>query len=301
MPRYLKLDEFGNKFISAFYSETAPKKYFDIIQELRSNSLLLKDVPNHFKTQEICEIAIRSNSQNIDSVPNNIITYDFAKFVLQQDGNLIKHFIDNSMFNYQQLKELCLEAVKQNGLVLKFLHGQAGKFDSERHRIREFCKELCFEAVKQNGLALEFVPKNFQPLELCKAAVNQNELAAIFISVDNLNNEMLLLFNKTKIGFVKLPPDTECLISREPIAEKEKYKVCSLKNDHIISYDSYISNKNKNICEYCKSELQEQTFFNIESTESTETKSYKKIIFDNLELMFNKIKKFQSPFKLKDE
>jgi hypothetical protein len=53
--------------------------------------------------------------------------------------------------------EICLEAVKQNGLALEF--------------VKEQTPEICLEAVKQDGLALEFV-KERTP-EICIEAVKQ--------------------------------------------------------------------------------------------------------------------------------
>ena len=47
------------------------------------------------------------------------------------------------LLDASQTPELCLNAVKQNGLALKNVNVQT--------------PELCLEAVKQNGLALEFV------------------------------------------------------------------------------------------------------------------------------------------------
>ncbi len=68
-------------------------------------------------------------------------------------------------FVEQQLPKICLAAVQQNGLALEFVEYQT-----------EF---LCLEAVKQNGLALEFVEE--QTDEICMEAVKQNGLALEFV------------------------------------------------------------------------------------------------------------------------
>ena len=353
VPKHLKTQELCKIALQSNSKnlEFIPNHIFTTIQNtvlncIKYDGMALQYIKEIHQTRELCQAAINQNKKAINYIRNKnlfeelliknisdvlkfiphsslMITYDFAITALQQDGNLIKHFVDNPLFSNQQLKELCLEAVKQNGLVLKFLREKSREhlvdlINSETHwllQTQELCEaainqngmalefvlpqflqnqelclkaikqnglalefvpnslqsqEMCLEAINQNGLALEFVPKNLQTQELCLKTVNQNGLALIFVSTEMLDDEILsrLLSNNDctfVFGFVKLPPDTECLISREPIAEKEKYKVCSLKDDHVISYDSYLLNKSKNICEYCKSELQEKIFFNWET------------------------------------
>lgn len=56
------------------------------------------------------------------------------------------------------MPEICLAAVRQNGLALQFVKKQT--------------PEICLAAVQQNGLALEFVKE--QTSEICLASVKQN-------------------------------------------------------------------------------------------------------------------------------
>jgi hypothetical protein len=66
-------------------------------------------------------------------------------------------------------KELCLEAVKQNGYSLVFVPWE----------LRD--KEICFEAVKKNGRALIFVPKEVKDREICLEAVKKNGYLLRFV------------------------------------------------------------------------------------------------------------------------
>ena len=61
--------------------------------------------------------------------------------------------------------ELCLAAVKNNGLNLEF--------------VKEQTPELCLAAVEQDGIALKYVKK--QTPEICLAAVNNNGWALQFV------------------------------------------------------------------------------------------------------------------------
>ncbi len=74
----------------------------------------------------------------------------------------LKHVIN-------QTRELCLAAVRQDGLALQY--------------IRKQTHEICLEAVKQNGLALQYVHK--QTKEICLTAVKQNRYALMFVNVEN--------------------------------------------------------------------------------------------------------------------
>jgi hypothetical protein len=61
----------------------------------------------------------------------------------------------------EQTPELCLEAVRQDGVVLRHVKAQT--------------PEVCLEAVRQNGLALEHV--EVQTPEICREAVRQSSYA----------------------------------------------------------------------------------------------------------------------------
>ena len=77
-----------------------------------------------------------------------------------------QHCGDVLLYVKEQTPEICLKAVKQNGLALYF--------------VKEQTPEICLAAVKQNGYAVEFVEK--QTYEICEAAVNQNCWAADYLN-----------------------------------------------------------------------------------------------------------------------
>ena len=70
-------------------------------------------------------------------------------------------FIDHD----QQTEELCLLAVRQNGMTLRHVKTQTD--------------EICLAAVKQNGFALKYVIN--QTHEICLAAVKQNGVVIQYI------------------------------------------------------------------------------------------------------------------------
>ena len=67
-------------------------------------------------------------------------------------------------------KEICLEAVKQNGWELEFAEKQD--------------REICLEAVRENGWALKFVEK--QDREICLTAIKESGWALQFVKEQDI-------------------------------------------------------------------------------------------------------------------
>ena len=65
--------------------------------------------------------------------------------------------------------EICMEAVKSNGIALKYI--------PEEFRTTEIYKE----AIKNNGTALEYVPEEIKTAEMCMEAVKSNGIALKYI------------------------------------------------------------------------------------------------------------------------
>ena len=79
-------------------------------------------------------------------------SYDFWKQAIIRNGMVLEAF--NKFTYYPQSEELCLIAVKNNGLALEFVKNQTD--------------DICFEAVKRNSMAIKYV-KN-QTKDLCLSA-----------------------------------------------------------------------------------------------------------------------------------
>lgn len=83
--------------------------------------------------------------------------------------------------------EMCLEAVKQNGWALRFIHDRTPTIYLEAvkengcvlHLIRHQTYDICLAAVKENGWALQFVQE--QTPDLCLQAVKQNGQALKYV------------------------------------------------------------------------------------------------------------------------
>ncbi|MCC0726694.1 DUF4116 domain-containing protein [Clostridioides sp. ZZV14-6045] len=108
-------------------------------------------------------------------------TYEMCVEALRRDGMLLEHVkFDELNLTKEQLYNLSLIAVKQNGLALQFVKEQTPEICIKAVRddgralqfVKEKTEEICIEAVKQNGRALKYV--NNQTDEICIEAVKKN-------------------------------------------------------------------------------------------------------------------------------
>ena len=93
-------------------------------------------------------------------------------------------FMDSEDFN--KIKNIVLETIKENGLHLKHV---AHKFGND--------PEIVLEAVKKYGLTLKYASENLQnDYDIVLEAVKQNEIALQYASKNLQNNpELLSLIN----------------------------------------------------------------------------------------------------------
>lgn len=91
-----------------------------------------------------------------------------AIFAIQSDEDF-----SNSSFNlFRKNKEVVLEAVKKNGMSLKFASKEL-----------QNDQEIVIEAVKQNGLSLKYLPNYYKNnIEIVLLAMQQNPTAWLFSS-----------------------------------------------------------------------------------------------------------------------
>ena len=93
--------------------------------------------------------------------------------------------------------------------------------------------KLSLEFVNQNIKLYSFVPKEFQPQVM----------------------EQLQAVAK------KLESGTECLIMGDVIGIGDYYKLCTVKSEHIISFESWLKLNSRQCC-YCKGEMFKEIFCN---------------------------------------
>lgn len=143
-------------------------------------------------------------------------------------------------------EEVELAAVKKNPKALYYI-----KNPSEKVQLA---------AVEEDGTAIRYIPKELRSEKVQLAAVKQDGTAIRYIK--NPTEEVQKIV-KSCYPVGRLPPKTECLITGDIIAEGERYKLCSVKHDHIISLKSWCNiGRDRNICCYCKGKLLNSVFQN---------------------------------------
>jgi hypothetical protein len=131
------------------------------------------------------QLDLSTNKEIIDYLKR--IGYPLLFILKNQNIELCMEAINQRYYTCEAMKdiinqtdELCIEAVKNNGMALQFVKNQT--------------QEICLLAVKENGMALQFVKK--QTHEICLLAVKQNGMSLQFIK----DKEYKLLFITTNIN-----------------------------------------------------------------------------------------------------
>jgi len=132
----------------------------------------LYDVPDKFKTEELCKIVVALHGKTLSDFPDEIKSYEICSIAVQRDGKALAHVPE-----YLKTPELCLLAAYQNGKSLAY---------APLHRVT---KKLCKIAVSSNGKALEFVPRKFKTPRICRVAVARTSDAMQYVP-DHLRAEI---------------------------------------------------------------------------------------------------------------
>jgi exosome complex RNA-binding protein Rrp4 len=187
----------------------------------RYNGLALTCVPEVFRTEEMCQIAVAQNGKALQYVPEHLRTDEFCRFAVAQSGWALNHVPE-----VLRTDGMCRIAVTQDGYVLchvpKDLRtdemcriavaqtGHALTYVPEKLRTDEICRiavtktggalqyapedlrteEICKIAVSQNGWALRDVPWDLRTVEMCKIAVAQNGQALYHVPKELRTVEM---------------------------------------------------------------------------------------------------------------
>jgi len=160
------------------------------------NGLNLKYVPDSQKTPEVCTAALNQSLDAFDFVPdsqktpemrmfleemylsnltNNTISFDSIPYYFRNEAIWL-YGINNRKVKLNEIipvsrrtEQVCLAAVRQNGLALQYI-------DDEK-----ITREIYLAAVRQNGLALKYVPEKMRTEQVYLAAVTQNGQALQYI------------------------------------------------------------------------------------------------------------------------
>jgi len=110
----------------------------------------LSEVPENLKTPELCFEAVKQEGMAIQDVPTKLRTAEICLVAVKQTGWKAFQYVPKNL----KTLELCLEAVKHN-----------------EKNIEPLNKEKALEAVRQDGRALRYVHKKHITHKICNEAV----------------------------------------------------------------------------------------------------------------------------------
>jgi len=172
------------------------KEIYDFYLVLvKIDGLSLKNVPDEFKTPDLCSAAVNNSSLSLEFVPEHLKTKEICLNAVNKDGGAL-------LFVPHVLKgELYLIAI-QNGASLSDV-----PIDQRDEKISETAvrnhpydlefvpedlktKEICMLAVSNHGSLLEIVPEHLKTKEICLEAVN-NDVNALEFVPDELKDTVI--------------------------------------------------------------------------------------------------------------
>ena len=115
--------------------------YYDLVVGSGQN---LRDVPNEFKTLDMCLIAIKKNGLALEHVPVEFLTETVCKLAVKQNPMALE-FVPDGL----KTLKICTIAIK---------NGESG-FHSLKFISNNFLTEqLCITAIKKSVFAIKYIP-----------------------------------------------------------------------------------------------------------------------------------------------
>lgn len=218
----LIVNELNNQIFSTSYCDTRYKYIYDV--EFLDDTKFLKLDKYTYKVDKVILKNFRKISDMEDwndPVKTNEfldVMPEWIEYMENPSQELIYKAVKGNpkiietLTSEQQSELICMEAVKQDGLLLKYV-----KCKSE---------SICFEAVKQNGNAFKYVPKNMHSELLLITVLKKCELLH---GIDNDLQTPLICLEAVKFCGTQLQFVNESLITEELCLEAVKNNGSAIK------------------------------------------------------------------------
>lgn len=210
--------------------------------------------PSRDSRESLYENDYKQNQNN-----KKLAQYDNANMIDKSDDVYLLEDMS------KQTMDRCMEAVKENGLALRFIEP---KF---RNKMIEFLavkenglsiqyideksksESVCIEAVKQNGLALQYIDN--QNERICIEAINQNINAYRYVNIDSYKvNLKALRQDGLILRYIKNQSDELCFaaVAQNGLALKyvneQKVDICKEAIRENWAAFHYVLDKNYEVC-----------------------------------------------------
>lgn len=174
-----------------------PVTYDIYKQSVSYDCLMLKYVPNHINTKELCELAVKRDGIALKYVPKHLKTNELCELAVDNTEYAFQHITYEYM-----TPELSDLAIKTHGCFIRYV--------PEKYITLEYCKlaiKSCYESLKflpakylteelyissvtTYGGALQYVPEKYKTSELCQIAVENNRYALEYVPEELITKEL---------------------------------------------------------------------------------------------------------------
>ena len=93
-----------------------PIGYNEYLEQVKKDGCVLEFVPDEYKTEEICKIAVQQNGYALEDVPVEYRTEEICKIAVQQNG----YALEDVPVEYIT-EELCKIAIHETGWSLEYV------------------------------------------------------------------------------------------------------------------------------------------------------------------------------------
>jgi hypothetical protein len=156
-----------------------------------------QDIPDEYKTQRVCDIAIDHDSDNIQDIPEHFITpkmcMDVLEFAADNINYLPKHLIYKLYKDMIKVNVKVLKYLPKELLTLETLSISNKSFVLSQYPKHLITYDICMDYVKRDGNALQYVPTHLIDQKLCDEAFNQTIESFHFIPYEFKTPEMCKL------------------------------------------------------------------------------------------------------------
>lgn len=164
---------------------------------LHTNLELFPFIPDKYKIEAVCSLAVHKNGENLQYVPHELRTTNLCNVAMRQNGHLLK-YVPQDLRNVGT----CVSAVYECGTSLKYVPDELKTVDLCTLAINRGYKsfryvpqdlktvELCTTAVSNYGLNIRYVPEALLSVELCALAISSDATCLPYIPFEFRTFEM---------------------------------------------------------------------------------------------------------------
>jgi hypothetical protein len=178
------MDE-ADKIVSKNYI----KENWDILEPIVKDFRNIKYLPDEYLTTDKCLEAIKKDSKSFCSLPEKFKTKELCNYIMEYHPVFFQFLPD-------KYKE---------DMIKKYFNNTKEMIKYIPKEFRDY--NLCLEAVKQNGMALEYVPIELRTPELCKLAIHNGLVSYTAIPSHIYDLELYELVVKNNGYYLQIIPE----------------------------------------------------------------------------------------------